>query len=62
VYQNDPEVLTALQNCVSVITLALANDVWGEDSTDDIDSRAEVESVRDAAAELLEKLRAAQEE
>jgi len=48
-----PELLTALQNCVNVLSMALP--LFGDESSDDQDSRDEVESVLDTARAALAK-------
>ena len=48
-----PELLTALQNCVNVLSLALP--LFDDESTDDKDSREEVGSVLGAARDALAK-------
>ena len=47
-----PALLEALQNCANVLALALP--LFDDESTDDKDSRDEVESVIDAARAAIE--------
>lgn len=48
-----PELLVTLQNCVNVLALALP--LFDDESTDNKDSRDEVESVIDAARDAIAK-------
>ena len=48
-----PELLVTLQNCVNVLSLALP--LFDDESTDNKDSRDEVESVIDAARAAIAK-------
>lgn len=48
-----PELLVTLQNCVNVLALALP--LFDDESTDNKDSRDEVESVIDAARAAIAK-------
>ena len=50
-----PTMLTALENCANIISLALANGAWGHDSTDEADSIDEVLSVLNEARAAIAK-------
>lgn len=50
-----PDLLTALHNTVNAIALALSNEAWGEESSDNADSREEIESVLDSARAAIAK-------
>jgi len=50
-----PTMLTALENCANIISLALANGAWGHDSTDEADSIDEVSSALNEARAAIAK-------